>query len=72
MRSARFHKGGGTEVTFSEPDRPSKSGSPVLIEIRKFDYTASTTGDGMSNCTGAHVHMTKGQSSPVYKARVVA
>lgn len=26
----------------------------------------------MSNRTGAHVHMTKGQSSPVYKARVVA
>ena len=26
----------------------------------------------MSNCTGAHVHTTKGQSSPTYKAWVVA
>ena len=26
----------------------------------------------MSNCTSARVHMTKGQSSPVYKAWVVA
>ena len=38
----------------------------------QLDRSASTTGDGMSNCTSARVHMTKGQSSPVYKARVVA